>query len=166
MSSSGGGLFDERRDSNPSLGAFVFGAVPTLQPLVLPCEGQTHETGSGVVAAAAVTYNRGPGVRSRFALIRVSQSSRSRCGLEQARAHQAVIRCQTRLREAASLPIHRKDERAVPRLRCWPCPPAGVRRSGRAFQHAVADDCGGEGQGQDRGIVPLMNSFGEIVGFI
>jgi hypothetical protein len=24
MSSSGGGLFDERRDSNPSLGAFVF----------------------------------------------------------------------------------------------------------------------------------------------
>ncbi len=59
------------------------------------------------------------------------------------------------LREAASLSIHRKDERAVPRLCGRSCQAAGVRRSGRAGQHAVADDCGGEGQGQDREIVSL-----------
>jgi hypothetical protein len=72
MSSSGGGLFDQRRDSNPSLGAFVLGPVAMLPALALPREGQISETDSGVVAAA-VTCNRGPGVCSRFALIRVSQ---------------------------------------------------------------------------------------------
>src|ERR1700757_5234202 len=33
MSSSGGGLFDERRDSNPSLGAFVFSPAVALADL-------------------------------------------------------------------------------------------------------------------------------------
>src|SRR5439155_23510083 len=33
MSSSGGGLFDERRDSNPSLGAFVFSSAALADPV-------------------------------------------------------------------------------------------------------------------------------------
>ena len=67
---------------------------------------------------------------------------------------------EARLRTAASVPVHRKHIRALLRLRRESGAPVGVRWSGRAFEHAVADDCGGEGQGQDRGIVPLMNSFG------
>ncbi len=47
VSSSGGGLFDERHDSNRSLGAFVFGAVPTIQLLAGP-RGPRISTETGV----------------------------------------------------------------------------------------------------------------------
>jgi hypothetical protein len=90
MSSSGGGLFDERRDSNPSLGAFVFGLLLRSNPS--PCLAKDkHMKRVAVllllsVAIAAPAFARGSHSSG-------SHSRASRCGSEQARAYQAVIRC-------------------------------------------------------------------------
>jgi hypothetical protein len=69
---------------------------------------------------------------------------------KQAWSDQEIVRRQALLREAASVPFHGEDERAVPRLRGRSCQSARMRRSGLARQHAMADSCGGQSQGQDR----------------
>ena len=72
MSSSGGGLFDERRDSNPSLGAFVFGQLLRSNPS--PCLAKDkHMKRVAVLLLLLSLATAAPGVRSRFALIRVPQ---------------------------------------------------------------------------------------------
>jgi hypothetical protein len=53
-----------------------------------------------------------------------------------------------RVPEVAPLPGHRQDFRRLPRLRDRPCGAAEAQWRGRAGQHAVADNGGGEGEGQ------------------
>jgi hypothetical protein len=82
---------------------------------------------------------------------------------KQAWPDQEIIRRQAFLREAAPCPLHGEDERAVPRLRGRSCQAAGVRRSGRPEQHAMADSSGGQSQRQNRRQVPIAYVAGRVL---